>query len=76
MHPYSTIRLQASADCADGKAEGRKSSAVNVKGKNGDIHNSSRSSASKRATRRMLKRMNKAREDREWKRAYQESCQN
>lgn len=65
MKPYTHIRLQASADCADGVGEARKSSAVNVPGKGGDIHNSTRNATAKRKTRRSMKRADKAKTWRE-----------
>jgi hypothetical protein len=60
MKPYQNIKLDACPDVADGKAEGRKASAVNLRVRGGKAR-SNQSPAKKAAARRSLKRSDKAR---------------
>ncbi len=58
MRPYQHIRLDPYPDVADGKADGRKASAVNLPGKGGKAR-SNQAPAKKAAARRVLKRRDK-----------------
>lgn len=64
MKPYKTIKLIDSPDVADIQADGRKSSVGNLRGKGGDYRGIQKS-RKKRASRRYLKRSDKARVDRQ-----------
>lgn len=66
MKPYQSIKLDACPDVADGKADGRKASTVNLPGKGGKAR-SNQSPAKKAAARRTLKRSDKARTARQIK---------
>ena len=60
MRPYGNIKLDAYPDVADGKADGRKASAVNLPGKGGKAR-SNQAPRKKAAARRILKHRDKAR---------------
>ena len=60
MKPYEHIKLDAYPDVADGKAEGRKASAVNLPGKGGKAR-SNQAPRKKATARRILKHRDKAR---------------
>ncbi len=60
MKPYQNIKLDACPDVADGKADGRKASTVNLPGKGGKAR-SNQAPPKKAAARRSLKRSDKAR---------------
>lgn len=60
MKPYKNKKLDNYPDIADIHAYGRKSSTGNIQGKSGEIRSIHRSSEKKRATRRALKRSDKA----------------
>lgn len=72
MRPYQKIKLDACPDVADGKAEGRKASAVNLPGKGGKAR-SNQAPAKKAAARRRLKHIDKARTARQIKKDSDES---
>lgn len=59
MRPYQTHKLEEFPDCGDIQAEGRKSSVGRLRGKGG--YRASINAKSKRASRRYLKRADKAR---------------
>jgi hypothetical protein len=59
MKPYQHIKLDAYPDIADGKADGRKASAVNVSVRGGKAR-SNQSPKKKAAARRYLKHVDKA----------------
>jgi hypothetical protein len=58
MRAYQTIRFTEGPDCGDLAQEGRKSSVGNIAGKSGHYRSHSRG---KKATRRYLKRADRAR---------------
>lgn len=62
MRPYGNIKLTDGPDCRDLDVEGRKSSAGNIRGKGGD-YRSNASPRSKAASRRNLKRRDRARRE-------------
>jgi len=66
MRPYQTQKLDSCPDVADGKAEGRKASAVNLPGKGGKAR-SNQIPRKKAESRRTLKRADKARVTRQLK---------
>jgi hypothetical protein len=69
MKPYQTKKLEQFPDCGDIRDEGRKSVVGRLRGPGGD-YRASINSKSKRATRRALKRADKAKAfrnlDRDW----------
>jgi len=67
MRPYKHIRLEEWPDMGDIRAEGRKSCCSHLPGKNGECRSHARNSASKKATRRSLKRADKAKDARDAK---------
>jgi hypothetical protein len=60
MRPYQTRKLEEFPDCGDIAEEGRKSSVGRLRGKGG-YYRASINAKSKRASRRYLKRADKAR---------------
>ncbi len=60
MHPYNFRKLTESPDVGDIKEEGRKSSTGKYPEKGGEFKGYTRKSRNKRATRRYLKRADKA----------------
>ncbi|MCK9459488.1 MAG: hypothetical protein M0R80_07610 [Proteobacteria bacterium] len=61
MKPYKTIKLTECPDVADIQAEGRRSACGKLAGKSGECRGYTKSKQSKAATRRTLKRADKAR---------------